>query len=243
MNLYIVTGTTKGLGQALVAKLAESADNDIVALARAPDGPIARGFRFHLDLADARAIEAVFDRVEKRISGKTYEKAVLINNAGVVTPVGPLEHVAAEELERSLLVNLVAPMLLMRRFLLATDGVALRRIINISSGAGRKPYAGWAAYCAGKAGLDMASRAVALDAAEHGRKVEVASLAPGVIDTPMQGVVRGAEKADFPEIGRFKQMKAEGTLRPASDVAADILRAEAEGKLAGEVVLDLRQLA
>jgi len=44
-------------------------------------------------------------------------------------------------------------------------------------------------------------------------------------------------------VERFRQMKAEGALRPAADVAADILAAEAEGRLTGDAVLDLRALA
>jgi benzil reductase ((S)-benzoin forming) len=141
------------------------------------------------------------------------------------------------------MVNLVAPMQLMRRFLRATAGVPLRRIINISSGAARRPIFGWSAYCAAKAGLDMASRCVALEAATRGLNVEVASLAPGVIDTPMQETVRGATAEQFVDVERFRQMKAEGALRPAAEVAADILRLEAAGKLRGEAIQDLRQIA
>ena len=59
----------------------------------------------------------------------------------------------------------------------------------------------------------------------------------------MQAVVRGASAEDFADLGRFLALKAEGTLRPADEVAADILRLEVEGKLAGEPVQDLRQLA
>ena len=240
MNLYIVTGTTKGLGKALAERIALDPDNEIIALARAPDAPIPGGARLEVDLAENAALDAAFDRIEQRVRGKRYAKAVLINNAGVVEPVGPLERVDAAELARSLNVNLVAPMLLMRRFLQATEGVALlRRIINISSGAARRPIAGWGAYCAAKAGLDMASRVVALDSP----KVEVASLAPGVIDTAMQGVVRSASERDFPDVERFRKMKAEGQLRSAADVAADILRAEAAGRLKGDALLDLRELA
>ena len=138
---------------------------------------------------------------------------MLVNNAGIVAPVAPLERADAREIERNLVVNLVAPMLLMRRFLRATDGVApLRRIINISSGAGRRPISGWGAYCAAKAGLDMATRVVALEAQSRGLAVEAVSLAPGVIDTPMQGVVRGASAEDFADVERFRQMKAEGVI-------------------------------
>lgn len=244
MNLYLVTGTTRGLGKALAERIALSPDNELIALARAPDAQITGGVRLEVDLADTQALDKAFDRVELRIRAKRYAKAVLINNAGVVLPVGPLERVSAQELERNLAVNLVAPMLLMRRFLAATEGAALlRRIINISSGAGRRPLSGWSAYCAAKAGLDMASRVVALEAATRGRAVEVVSLAPGVIDTAMQALVRGASVDDFPDIERFRQMKAEGTLRTPEEVAADILRLESEGRLIGETVIDLRTFA
>ena len=244
MNLYIVTGTTKGLGEALAERISLDQDNELIALARAPDGPIRGGARFEVDLADTAALGKVFDRVEERIRGKGYAKAVLINNAGVVAPVAPLERADAAEVERNLAVNLVAPMLLMGRFLRATEAVApLRRIINISSGAGRRPISGWGAYCAAKAGLDMATRTVALDCQAQRKPVEIVSLAPGVIDTAMQGVVRSAPENEFPDVARFRQMKAEGTLRSADDVAADILRAEALGRLHGEPLMDLRELA
>jgi benzil reductase ((S)-benzoin forming) len=131
----------------------------------------------------------------------------------------------------------------MRRFLRATASTPLRRIVNISSGAGRRPVFGWTAYCAAKAGLDMASRVVALEAAQRGLGIEVCSLAPGVIDTAMQETVRAASAEDFAEIDRFLALKEEGKLRPAAEVAADILRLEAAGRLAGEPLQDLRQLA
>jgi len=244
MNLYIITGTTQGLGQALADAVARDPDNELIALARAPDGPIPGGERIEVDLADTAALERAFDRVERRIRGRRFAKAVLINNAGVVSPVGPLDKVDGPALERNLVVNLVAPMLLMRRFLAATEGAAsLARIINISSGAGQRPIFGWSAYCAAKAGLDMATRVVALEAEARKRAVEAVSLAPGVIDTGMQAVVRRTSADEFMDVERFRAMKAEGTLRPAREVAADILRLEAAGRLKADAVLDLRQLA
>jgi benzil reductase ((S)-benzoin forming) len=239
MNLYVVTGTTRGLGEALARAIAARADNRLVTLGRAASDAV----NIQVDLADGAALERACDELERRIAGKDFERAVLINNAGVIAPVGPLEKVDATELQRNLAVNFTAPILLMRRFLDATRTVGLRRIVNISSGAARRPVFGWSAYCAAKAGLDMASRVVALEAATRGLAVEVASLAPGVIDTAMQASVRGASAEDFADVERFRAMKAEGVLRPAADVAADILRLEAEGKLAGDAVQDLRQIA
>lgn len=243
MNLYVITGTTRGLGAELAAQVAADSGNELVALARAPSAAIAGGVRIEADLTDGAALERACDALERHIAGKRYAKAVLVNNAGVIPPVGPLETVDARDLERNLVVNLVAPMLLMRRFLRATAHVPLRRIINISSGAARRPIFGWGAYCAAKAGLDMASRVVALEAQARGMAVEVSSLAPGVIDTSMQETVRSASVEAFADVERFRAMKAEGVLRPAHDVAADILRLEAAGKLAGDPIQDLRQIA
>jgi benzil reductase ((S)-benzoin forming) len=243
MNLYIVTGTTRGLGRALAERIGRDPANELVALSRAPDAPIPGGARIEVDLADGAAVERACDRVEARIRGKRYEKAVLVNNAGVVAPVGPFETLDGDALEHAIAVNVTAPLRLMVRFLRMTEeAAALRRIVNLSSGAGRRPVAGWAAYCTGKAALDMASRVAALEAGQHGRAVEVVSLAPGVIDTGMQESVRALPPEQFVDVERFRKMKADGILRPADDVAADILRLEAAGRLGAEPVADLRQL-
>jgi len=233
MNLYIVTGTRRGLGEALAKRITADKRNELIGISR-PD----------VDLADPASIARAFEAIGKRIAATTYEKAVLINNAGVIEPVAPLDRADPGDIEHNLAVNLVAPMLLMRLFLGATEHVKVRRVINISSGAGRRPIFGWSAYCAAKAGLDMATRVVALEAQVRGLAIEAVSLAPGVIDTGMQGTVRSVSAEDFVDVERFRQMKAEGALRPADDVEADILAAERDGRLTGDdAVLDLRALA
>ena len=243
MNLFIVTGHTKGLGAALVERIARGPDNELIALGRAADGPMPGGAQLQVDLADIRALEAAFDRLEARVANRRYDRAVLVNNAGVVSPVGMLDRVDAGELATNLAVNLVAPLVLMRRFLHATATLARRRrVINISSGAGRRPIFGWGAYCAAKAGLDMATQVAALEARAAQTGVEVVSLAPGVIDTAMQGVIRSSSPEEFVDVERFRQMKAAGELRDPGDVADDILRLEASGKLFAEPVADLRAL-
>ena len=236
MDLYIVTGTRSGLGAALAARLRERAATKLVTVARADADIVA-------DLGSMEGVKHAAQAIAASVASAAFAKAVLINNAGVVDPVGPLEAVDPEALARNLQVNLTAPVLLMQAFLLATARVPLRRVVNISSGAGRRPISGWGAYCTAKAGLDMASRVAAEEAAARGGKVHVVSLAPGVIDTPMQAVVRAASAEAFRDVERFRAMKAEGALRPAGDVAADILRLEAAGRLDGAPLADLRELA
>jgi len=232
MNLYIVTGTTRGLGAALAKRIAADAQNHLIGLSRPA-----------VDLGDSASVARAFDAVERDIASQEYAKAVLINNAGIVEPVAPLDRADPDGIERNIAVNLTAPLVLMRRFLAATEHVALRRVINISSGAGRRPIFGWSAYCAAKAGLDMATRVVALEAQVRGMAIDAVSLAPGVIDTGMQGTVRSVSEEDFVDVERFRQMKDEGVLRPPDEVAADILAAERDGKLKGDALLDLRTLA
>ena len=236
MDLYVVTGTTRGLGAALAQRIRAEAGSELVTMSR-------RDSTIDVDLGDCASVRAACAGLGARLQGKRYGRAVLINTAGVVSPVGPLDVVDARELERNLQVNLVAPMLLMRAFLRATHGVASRAIINISSGAGRRPIFGWSGYCAAKAGLDMASRVAALECETRGMDVEIVSLAPGVIDTDMQEVVRAAPPEQFVDVERFRAMKERGELRPAAEVADDILRLERSGALKGEAIQDLRSLA
>lgn len=236
MDLYVVTGTTRGLGAALAERIRAEAGSELVTMSR-------RDSTIDVDLGDSASVRAACAGLGARLHGKRYGRAVLINNAGVVSPVGPLDQVEATELERNLAVNLVAPMLLMQAFLRATVGTPVRRIINISSGAGRRPIFGWSGYCAAKAGLDMASRVAALECETRGMDVEIVSLAPGVIDTGMQEVVRATPPEQFVDVERFRAMKEQGVLRPAAEVADDILRLERSGALKGEAIQDLRSLA
>jgi benzil reductase ((S)-benzoin forming) len=233
MDFYIVTGTSRGLGAALATQLRARADVQLLTISRR-DADILE------DLGSVEGARRAGEALAARLADARPAKAVLINNAGVVEPVGPLESLDPALLARNLQVNLVAPMVLMRAFLGATRAVAVRRIINISSGAGRRPICGWSAYCAAKAGLDMATRVVAEEALARGEPVEAVSLAPGVIDTQMQALVRGASPEAFPDVERFRAMKTEGVLRPAEEVASDILRLEAAGRFRGEAVRDLR---
>lgn len=151
------------------------------------------------------------------------ERASLILNAGMVEPLVPTIGLQPAALDRHLRVNLVVPMLLASGFLEASaDWAVPRRILAISSGAGRRGIAHWGAYCAAKAGLDGFVRA--LNAEHAGRvgdaSVRAVSLAPGVLDTAMQEAIRGT---DAPEQARFRALHADRRLTPPDAAAASIL--------------------
>ena len=246
MNLYVITGTTKGLGAALRDELAGDADNVVVTLSRAPSSGevnIHAPVNVYVDFSDIASIVPAFSACDAVIAGRQFDHAVLLNNAGVVAPVGTFDCVDPKAVADNININLVAPMLLTQLFANATRKHATQRlVVNISSGAAKRPIAGWSAYCAAKAGLEMATRAAALEASSTDATLAICSLAPGVVDTPMQAQVRSASERDFPDVARFRAMKTEGTLRDAGEVARDILKLIKEGKLTNGGNFDIREL-
>jgi hypothetical protein len=70
----------------------------------------------------------------------------------------------------------------------------------------------------------------------------VCSLAPGVVDTPMQATIRGVAENLFPERARFRQLKESGALRDATAVAHDIISLLNTERLANGGNYDIREL-
>src|SRR5690606_30761969 len=157
------------------------------------------------------------------------------NNAGTVQPIAQADALSdAQAITSALTLNVTAPMLLTSAVLRAIKGRNTdTRILNISSGAGRRTNTGWGVYCATKAALDLYTRVVDVEA--HG--VKVVALAPGVVDTTMQATIRGSHSKDFPDVDRFVQLHEQGQLAAPDAVAGRILR-YLERDDFGETVLD-----
>jgi NAD(P)-dependent dehydrogenase (short-subunit alcohol dehydrogenase family) len=115
-------------------------------------------------------------------------------------------------------------MLLTGAFLRGTAGwKAPRKVLNISSGLGRKAMASQAPYCAAKAGMDHFTRCVALEEAQQPNGARICSLAPGVIDTDMQVELRSADPARFADQATFAGLKEKGMLSSPQDAAAKVI--------------------
>jgi benzil reductase ((S)-benzoin forming) len=252
MGLTILTGASRGLGAALAQAIAATPGQMLLTLARSAAAPgleataRATGSRHEhwmVDLADPGPIA---ERLETWLRAQVDpfpDGVTLINNAGALGPVGPVESGEPADIAAVLRINLEAPILLTRAFLQATrTWRGARKAVQISSGAGRNAYAGWSLYCATKAGLDHFTRAVTLDEALRPleERAQLVSLAPGVIDTAMQAELRGSDPAGFPDHQRFLDLKASGQLPTPEAAAARVLAFLERADFGSRPVADVR---
>ena len=252
-RLVILTGASRGLGAALAEQLL-APGTVMLCLSRGRHPTLAQRAaaaqvpldEWPRDLANSVAVADEVEQWLSRFDANHFDEAVLVNNAGVIPTVGPADGCTSAELSAALRVGLESTVLLTAAFLRATGAWrADRRVLNISSGLGRRAMAGSALYCAVKAGMDHFSRTVALDEAHRadsgrGSAARIVSLAPGVVDTDMQAQLRAADSAGFPGQAYFTQQHASGLLVSAEDTATRILAYLARPDFGAEPVADIR---
>jgi NAD(P)-dependent dehydrogenase (short-subunit alcohol dehydrogenase family) len=137
--------------------------------------------------------------------------------------------------------NSASPQALGDRFIALAKQLGVPAVmVQISSGAATRAYPGWSSYCAAKAAVDHWTRAVGIELDQRGDPISVISVAPGVVETPMQAGIREMDETDFPNVQRFRELKSEGILRLPEDVARDIWSLAMRTDLPNGAVLDLR---
>lgn len=247
MTRAIVTGHSRGLGAAIAGELLERGI-PVLGVARRSHAELAaqHGERLSevaLDLADSGALAAWLagGALGRWVAGAG--RLLLVNNAGTLQPMGPLALQEVDRVARAVAANVAAPLMLAAACAQAGSGAgaAVRdlRVLHVSSGAARKPYAGWSVYCATKAALDHHARAVQADAVPG---LRICALAPGVVDTGMQAEIRATTPERFPLRDRFAQMQASGGLIAPAECAMHVVDFLLDDDFGREAVIDLRDL-
>ena len=214
-------------GAAVAAELMQR-EIAVLGLARGRNDALARHWPglLHeqaIDLADPRQLGSWLDSGILAAFFADQGQVLLINNAGTIEPSAALPFQCAHDVARAVMLNVGSALMLSARvatLVQARPGCTCR-ILHLSSGAGRHAYPGWSVYGASKAALDQHARAVAQDALPW---LRICSLAPGVVDTDMQAMIRAAAPSDFPEVERFARRKHNGGLATPESVAAAIIR-------------------
>lgn len=255
----VITGHSRGLGAALAAE-AQRRGLAVLGVSRGVGGlpaldpdatldwsapALAQGAEVRLDLSDQSALQTWVRSGMMHAFFRGSEQALLINNAGLVSPIGPVGRLSVADIFNSVSLNVSAALALASAWVEQTQGVVTdRRLVHVSSGAARSPYAGWNVYCATKAALDHHARCVQLEAEQTQavRGLRVCSLAPGIIDTDLQSQIRQSDEADFPLRQKFDQLKATGALLAAPDVASRLLDYVLGSQFGQQAVADLRDV-
>lgn len=248
MNYYIITGTSRGLGNAIVKGLLKS-DNHIFCISRTRNEELIQlasnkkvGLEYiAFDLFEVHKIKDMMNQIFSSINKKSINSITLINNAGILSPIKPIELCSSEEIDRNISINLTVPMILTSSFISNTGVIdSEKRIINISSGAGKKPYYGWSNYCTSKSGIDFFTRCVSVEQINKENPVKIISFAPGIIDTDMQAEIRKTKKEYFEDIERFISFKTEGKLLQP-DIVADYVIKFSKIDINSGDILDIKQ--
>lgn len=220
MNIYIVTGASKGIGFEIFTQLKVRGEK-VIGVARS--NPSQETDFLTMDLSKSNQLDSFMTKIiEENLADAT--SFTLINNAGMVDPIGLMGTVPVDKVMNAIAVNLTAPIVLSNAFIHSLKTFkGTKRILNISSGAGRNAYEGWGIYCTTKAGLDHFSRVVALEQAKEEHPVEIMSIAPGIIDTGMQETIRNSKDKDFPLLEQFIEYKKQGALSSAEETAAKLI--------------------
>ncbi|MDA8379829.1 MAG: SDR family NAD(P)-dependent oxidoreductase [Actinomycetota bacterium] len=214
----VVTGASRGLGAGLAAAFASAGLRLGLCARHVPPSPGGRDpgiTRASVDVADADALEKFANHVVEKYG----RIDMWVNNAGILEPVGALRDASFAGIRRNIEVNLMGVAYgsaIFARHVHSRPGGGI--LVNVSSGAAKHPYEGWAAYCASKAGVDQLTEVLAAEEARFGLRAY--ALAPGVIETDMQALVRATPPERFPAAPRFVELHRSGRFNSAERVAS-----------------------
>lgn len=195
-KVAVITGSARGIGCAIAEAMAAAGarvvitDRDGDAAAKTAERIGNGAIAVTADVSEPAAIEALFAEAV-RAFGRI---DILVNNAGIGAPRLVVD-IGLDEWERTIRINLTGAMLCSqqaaRRMIAQGHG---GKIINIVSLSGQKGGVGRGAYGASKAGLEVLTKIMAVEFAEHG--INVNAIAPGPIMTEVGRTMHTKETID-----------------------------------------------
>lgn len=214
-KVALVTGGSRGIGAAIVKRLANEGAHVALTYSSSPDraekvvqAAQAAGVQaaaIQADRADAAAVIAAVERTVRELG----RIDILVNNAGVLA-VGPIDSFTLEDFDRTIAVNV-------RAVFVATQAAVKHmqdggRIINIGScNAERMPFPGGGVYAMSKSALQGLVQGLARDLGERG--ITINNVQPGPVDTEMN-------PADGPASTMLKGFMALPRYGTADEIAA-----------------------
>ena len=199
-KVAVVTGGSQGIGEAIarryategaaVAILYSRSDEAAKAVVEAIVAGGGTAAAFKGDCAEVADIERLMSAVAARFGGID----ILVNNAGVFRTV-PIDETTEAIWDEQIDLNLKGVFFCSKAALPYFRKRGGGKIINMSSIAGVGAFPNCAAYCASKGGVVNLTKAFAVELAKEG--INVNSIAPGNVATPLNAHVRGPGHEDY----------------------------------------------
>ena len=186
-RLTVVTGGSRGIGAAVAARLAVAGHDVVVGYRRdrgSADEVVAgieaagrRARAVQVDVADEASVRGLFEQADAlgRVTG-------LVTSAGVVTAVGPLQHLRLDDIRRDLDVDLVGVIVCIQQAIGRMAAAGGGAIVTLSSTAATLGAPGeYVHYAAAKAAVEALTVGLSKELAPQG--IRVNAVAPGVVET------------------------------------------------------------
>ena len=200
-KLALVFGGSRGIGADCVAELAGAGyDVAFTYVSKAPEGSAGKGYA--VDIRDGAAVAQVFTDVERDFGSRPH---LVVANAGINVPPGPLAQFKPEDFRQLVEVNIVGAFnILAEAARQVQDGGA---IVALTTSMVRHAVPGGGPYTASKAAVEGLVRSLAKEVAA--RQVRVNAVAPGPVDTDLfragktdEAKARSAAMSPFNRIGQ-----------------------------------------
>lgn len=215
-RVAIITGASRGIGLEIACRFAsEGCRLSLVARSgselKKVEALLGKKYQtevatFVCDVSDEATVQRVVQNTEEKFG----QIDILINNAGVLGPVGPLMDICAKDWSQTINVNLTGTFLCIKAVLPVMQRQKFGRVINFSGGGALLPSPYFDAYSVTKAGVVRLTENLALEL--KGTGITVIAIAPGGVNTQMfdDMMAAGKEKVGEAVWNAFVARKEKG---------------------------------
>ncbi len=231
VKVAIVTGASRGIGQAIAKKLSQSGWF-VVGTATSQHGVDAivaalsdNGIAFVLDVGSSASVDAFFDQLKYH----DLQATALINNAGI-TDDALLLRMSEDQFSNVINTNLTSVYRMTSRVIRNMVKARAGKIVTISSVVAALGNAGQVNYCAAKGAIESLTKALAREVASRG--ITVNAIAPGFIATDMTNTLGDDARASL------RQQIPLGKLGSPQDIAEAVafIVSDAAGYITGQTI-------
>ena len=225
-RIAVVTGGLSGIGLACAQALILNGNIVAVGSRRCSSGAVTKAreilgpdsYFYPLDVGCERSVNTFCKKVTKELGNAS----ILVNSAGIYK-TGLIDKSDSSHWYEQLKINLSGPFLMTKALMPSMIKSKFGRIVNVASTAGRISSAGYAGYCASKAGLISLSKTTAIEGAPH--NVSCVSVSPTWVETGMleNAEIRHTIEQHITKEAARKALKAsnpQGRLVQAKEIAA-----------------------